>query len=155
LNHWIHFGSWIGFELKAPLPTRVAQNNWRAAVVEHHDRLRESIVQTLQRHTGNAVLALHSWDAFCDEVAAPDLDVLVLDLDLPEFGGLAACRAARQRHPNACLIAMSAAARTADRIAALDAGADQLLSKPLSGEELMADIRRLHVRRGAGHPTIF
>lgn len=101
------------------------------------------------------MLALHSWDAFCDAVAAPDLDVLVLDLDLPEFGGLEACRAARQRHPNACLIAMSAAALTADRIAALDAGADQLLSKPLSGEELMADIRRLRVRPGSVDTAIF
>ncbi len=67
-------------------------------------------------------------------------DVILLDMNMPGMGGMAACRAIRASS-EAAIIVLSVRDREADKIAALDAGADDYITKPFSVNELMARIR--------------
>lgn len=73
-------------------------------------------------------------------------DVVLLDLDLPDGSGLAALRAARARKDHTPVLVLTAYNRIDDRIAGLDAGADDYLGKPFDLREIEARLRAL-VRR--------
>lgn len=75
-------------------------------------------------------------------------DLVVLDLMLPGMGGLEVCRRLRQRVA-VPVIMLTALGRESDRIAGLDLGADDYLSKPFSARELTARIRAV-LRRATG-----
>ncbi len=75
-------------------------------------------------------------DAF--QVRAPDL--IVLDLGLPDIDGTEVCRRVRERSA-APIIILSARGAEADKVAALDLGADDYVTKPFGPEELLARIR--------------
>ena len=80
--------------------------------------------------------------------AAP-FDAVVLDLGLPDGSGLALLQRARQRGLATPVIIATARDRVADRIAGLDAGADDYMVKPVDLDELNARLRALE-RRAAG-----
>ena len=80
------------------------------------------------------------------ERAVPDL--LVLDLGLPGLDGLAVCRRVREKGLSVPILVLTARDAVADRVAGLDAGADDYLVKPFASEELVARLRAL-LRRGA------
>jgi two-component system response regulator MprA len=80
------------------------------------------------------------------ERSAPDL--LVLDIGLPGVGGLAVCRRLRDKGLALPILLLTARDAVADRVAGLDAGADDYLVKPFAPEELLARVRAL-LRRGA------
>jgi DNA-binding response OmpR family regulator len=80
--------------------------------------------------------------------AAP-FDAVVLDLGLPDGSGLALLQRARQRGLATPVIIATARDRVADRIAGLDAGADDYMVKPIDLDELNARLRALE-RRAAG-----
>jgi two-component system, OmpR family, KDP operon response regulator KdpE len=67
-------------------------------------------------------------------------DLAVLDLNMPGMGGLAACRAIRT-DANVAIIMLTVRNSEGDKIAALDAGADDFVTKPFSTPELLARIR--------------
>ena len=75
-------------------------------------------------------------DAF--QLRAPDL--IVLDLGLPDMDGTEVCRRVRERSA-APIIVLSARGAEADKVAALDLGADDYVTKPFGPEELLARIR--------------
>ena len=72
---------------------------------------------------------------------APDL--VVLDVMLPDLDGLEVCRRLRAGEPNLPIILLTAKDRVPDRVAGLDAGADDYLVKPFAFDELLARIRAL------------
>jgi len=74
------------------------------------------------------------------EVASRQPDVVVLDLGLPDMDGLEVLRRVRE-WSKVPVIVLSARGREADKVAALDAGADDYVSKPFGAEELLARIR--------------
>ena len=77
-------------------------------------------------------------------------DAVVLDLNLPDGSGLTALRAARARGDRTAVVVLTARNRTDERIAGLDAGADDYLGKPFELAELAARLRALSRRvRGA------
>ncbi|MDB5931419.1 MAG: two component transcriptional regulator, winged helix family [Polaromonas sp.] len=76
-------------------------------------------------------------------------DLLLLDLGLPRRDGLEVLRALRQRHDRLPVLIATARDGVADRIAGLDAGADDYVVKPFDIDELLARIRAL-LRRSAG-----
>ena len=76
-------------------------------------------------------------------------DVIVLDVMLPDHDGFEVCRQLRARGRWAPVLMLTARDAVPDRIAGLDAGADDYLTKPFSFSELLARLRAL-VRRGAG-----
>jgi two-component system KDP operon response regulator KdpE len=86
------------------------------------------------------------------QVAAADLpDLVILDLDLPDMDGTEVTRSLRE-WTNVPLIVISSRDREEDKIAALDAGADDYLTKPFGAGELMARIRSV-LRRSSNPVT--
>jgi two-component system response regulator MprA len=79
------------------------------------------------------------------ERSVPDL--LVLDVTMPDLDGLAVCRRLRQAGLGLPILLLTARDAVADRVAGLDAGADDYLVKPFASEELLARARAL-LRRG-------
>ena len=80
--------------------------------------------------------------------AAP-YDVMLLDLGLPRRDGLAVLRSARGRGSTVPVLVATARDAVGDRVAGLDAGADDYIVKPFDSDELLARIRAL-IRRSAG-----
>ena len=72
---------------------------------------------------------------------APDADVMVLDLGLPDLDGVDVLRRVRERDVETQIIVLTARAELADRVHGLEHGADDYLVKPFALEELLARIR--------------
>lgn len=77
-------------------------------------------------------------------------DIVVLDLGLPKRDGLAVLRGLRERGVRIPVLVATARDAVRDRIAGLDAGADDYVLKPFDIDELLARMRAL-IRRSAGH----
>jgi two-component system OmpR family response regulator len=76
---------------------------------------------------------------------------IVLDLLLPDIDGFEVCRRVRAAHDGTPLLMLTARASVSDRVAGLDAGADDCLNKPFSFDELLARMRAIIGRdRGDG-----
>ena len=83
---------------------------------------------------------------------AGDVDVMVLDLTMPNLGGLDVCRRLREQGSALPILVLTARHSTADRVTGLDAGADDYLVKPFALEELLARLRVLVRRFGPAPP---
>ncbi|MEW2166704.1 response regulator transcription factor [Streptomyces sp. NPDC007084] len=77
-------------------------------------------------------------------------DVLVLDVMMPGIDGLQVCRVLRAEGDRTPILMLTALVETADRIAGLDAGADDYVVKPFDVEEVFARLRALLRRTGSG-----
>lgn len=82
-------------------------------------------------------------------------DLVILDIILPTLDGVAVCRSLRQRGSKVPVLMLTALDAVEDRVAGLDAGADDYLGKPFAASELLARVRAL-LRRGVteGAPLI-
>jgi DNA-binding response OmpR family regulator len=85
--------------------------------------------------------------------AAEEYDVIVLDLMLPELDGFEVCRRLRAGGVDTPVIIVTARDAVADRVTALDAGADDVLVKPFAFDELLARLRALGRRGRSRHLT--
>jgi two-component system OmpR family response regulator len=85
---------------------------------------------------------------------AHDYDAIVLDVMLPGLDGFATCATLRARGIWAPVLMLTARDAVEDRVAGLDAGADDYLIKPFSLAELRARLRALVRRGGAERPTV-
>ena len=104
--------------------------------------MRESLVRGL-RFEGYEVTAVTEGGAAIDAAEADRPDVAVLDVMMPHVDGLTACRVLRQRHPDLPILMLTARHEVRDRVAGLDAGADDYLVKPYAMSELAARLRAL------------
>jgi len=84
-------------------------------------------------------------------IAMNDFDVILLDLGLPDVSGLDVIRAVRRRAMTP-IIVLSARTGSADKVAALDLGADDYVTKPFSIDELLARLRAATRRASATEP---
>jgi two-component system, OmpR family, KDP operon response regulator KdpE len=82
------------------------------------------------------------------EVQTGRFDAVLLDVNMPGIGGVAACREIRKKAPRLQILMLTVRNREADKIEALDAGADDYITKPFSIGELVARLRSA-VRRSA------
>jgi two-component system response regulator MprA len=80
-------------------------------------------------------------------------DVLVLDVMMPGIDGLQVCRVLRAEGDRTPILMLTALVETADRIAGLDAGADDYVVKPFDVEEVFARLRALLRRTGDGNAS--
>jgi two-component system KDP operon response regulator KdpE len=94
----------------------------------------------LLRSRGYAVATAMSGRAALDALQRDKPDLIVLDLGLPDTDGIEICRLIRDGTATP-IIVLSARGKEADKVAALDAGADDYVTKPFGTEELMARIR--------------
>lgn len=94
-------------------------------------------------HGGNDALAL----------LRPELDVLILDLNLPEVDGIAVLERLRPRFPRLPVLVLTGRSRAESTVLALESGADDCLIKPFSYLELLARVRAL-MRRNQSNQSI-
>jgi two-component system OmpR family response regulator len=97
---------------------------------------------------GHAVDVARTGDEAVWMAQAAELDAIVLDVVLPGIDGIEVCRRIRENGVWAPVLMLTARDGVDDRVAGLDAGADDYLPKPFSFAELLARLRAL-VRRGA------
>jgi two-component system, OmpR family, response regulator MprA len=88
-------------------------------------------------------------------VAAERPDAVVLDVVMPQVGGLEVCRELRAGGDDLPVLVLTARHEIADRVAGLDAGADDYLVKPFALEELLARLRALLRRSDAEADEVF
>ena len=119
----------------------------RILVVDDEPQILRSLRTTLAAH-GYDVQTAASGEEAVTLVEGHMPDLVVLDLVLPGISGLDVCRYLRERSPVPILI-LSARGDERDKVAALDLGADDYLTKPFGVNELLARIRAA-LRRAAG-----
>ena len=108
-------------------------------VVEDDTSVRNLISTTLKAHDYRFITAATGESAVM-EAASHNPDILLLDLGLPDIDGVEVIRRIRS-WSNAPIIVISARSEDSDKIDALDAGADDYLTKPFSVDELLARLR--------------
>ncbi len=121
----------------------------RVLLIEDDERLLETLASSL-RVAGYAV------DASSDGIEGLYLgeefpiDLAIIDLGLPEMPGLDVIRELRSRGRDFPILVLTARSEWQDKVAGLEAGADDYLTKPFHIEELMARVNAL-MRRSGGH----
>ncbi len=118
----------------------------RVLVVEDYEPLARSVAKGL-REAGYAVDVTGDGEEALGFTETNPYDALVLDLMLPKVDGLTILRKLRSRGDRAAVLLLTARDRVADRVAGLDAGADDYLVKPFEFAELLARLRALIRRR--------
>jgi len=118
-------------------------------VVDDDRAVRESLRRSLSFNGYQVGLAEDGVQAL-SQVSARQPDALVLDVAMPKLDGLATCRALRAAGNDVPILVLTARDAVSDRVAGLDAGADDYLVKPFALEELLARLRALLRRSTAG-----
>jgi len=122
----------------------------RILILDSDQNARSSLCELLSRHEYQVLKASsgRQMDAIMSEL---EVDLVVLDIMLPDEGGLSICGRLRNRNPAPGLVVVSAFAEESDIVVGLELGADDYLAKPYRPRELLARIRAvLRRRREAG-----
>jgi len=114
----------------------------RVLVAEDDRGVRESLVRAL-RFEGYEVIAVSDGGQALAAFADHEPDVVVLDVMMPVVDGLEVCRQLRTRHHELPILMLTARHEVRDRVAGLDAGADDYIVKPYALDELAARLRAL------------
>jgi two-component system response regulator MprA len=122
----------------------------RILVVDDDRAVRESLRRSLSFNGYTVDLAVDGMDAL-EKVTAARPDALVLDVMMPRLDGLEVCRRLRSTGDDLPILVLTARDSVSERVAGLDAGADDYLPKPFALEELLARLRAL-LRRRAPDP---
>lgn len=125
----------------------------RILVVEDDDGIAVPLLRTLDRE-GYVVERVAEGAAALDR-ATPEVDLVVLDLGLPDMDGLDVCRRLREADFTGGIIILTARDGELDRVVGLDVGADDYIAKPFALAELLARLRALLRRAGAAAPAAF
>ena len=113
-------------------------------VVEDDSPVRNLIVTTLKTHDYKYITA-ENGNAAIMEASSHNPEIVLLDLGLPDIDGVEVIKTIRS-WSNMPIIVLSARSEDSDKIEALDAGADDYLTKPFSIEELLARLRVIQRR---------
>ncbi|ADB49992.1 response regulator transcription factor [Conexibacter woesei] len=120
----------------------------RILVVDDEPAVRTALERALRLDGYEVALAADGQEAL-DALAGVAPDAVVLDLLMPQVGGVEVCRRLRAAGDRTPVLMLTARDRIADRVSGLDAGADDYLVKPFALEELSARLRALLRRAGA------
>lgn len=120
----------------------------RVLVVEDEERIARFVKVGLEEDS-YAVDVVNDGSAALDWVAGTSYDIVLLDVMLPGLTGIEVCRIMRERGISTPILMLTARDEIDDRVAGLDAGADDYLPKPFAFKELLARIRAL-IRRSSG-----
>ncbi|MGW0227920.1 response regulator transcription factor [Actinopolymorpha singaporensis] len=119
----------------------------RVLVVDDDDAVRLALSRALTRDGHEVAEAADGTEAL-EALGGGQPDVVILDVLMPEPNGLEVCRRVRARGDRVPILMLTARDLVEDRVAGLDAGADDYLVKPFALDELRARVRAL-LRRGA------
>jgi two-component system, OmpR family, response regulator TctD len=108
-----------------------------------------SWLERLLRKSHYAIDCVHDGESADEAIRATDYALVILDLALPDFGGLEVLRRLRKRGQAMPVLILTADDTLASRVSGLDCGADDYLAKPFDAAELEARIRAQLRRTGA------
>ena len=111
-------------------------------VADDEQAVRESLRRSLRFNGYDVVLAVDGEDAL-DQIRTEQPDLTILDLMMPKLDGLGVCRTLRSSGYDGPILMLTARDGVSDRVAGLDAGADDYLPKPFALEELLARVGSL------------
>ena len=114
----------------------------RILVVDDDRAVRESLRRSLS-FNGYSVELAHDGLEALEMIASDRPDALVLDVMMPRLDGLEVCRQLRSTGDDLPILVLTARDSVSERVAGLDAGADDYLPKPFALEELLARMRAL------------
>ncbi len=118
----------------------------RILIAEDDEAVRSAIRRALE-HEGYEVTVAEDGARALEISKSMPPDLYLLDVMMPKVDGLSVCRTLRQRGDTTPIIVVTARHLVSDRVAGLDAGADDYLVKPFALDELLARVRAL-LRRG-------
>lgn len=133
--------------LCSPCPGTLRNVTASVLVAEDDRAVREALVRALTLE-GYRVQAVGDGAAALEALRVSPPDVVLLDIMMPVLDGLTVCRVLRGERNTVPVLMLTARSDTGDRVAGLDAGADDYLVKPYALEELLARVRAL-LRRSA------
>jgi two-component system response regulator MprA len=125
-----------------------ANNQQFSVVVAEDDPSVRKAVQRVLELEGYTVTAVNDGQAALDTILVKTPDAAVLDVMMPFLDGLSVCKELRHRGNRTPILLLTARHEVGDRVAGLDAGADDYLVKPFAIDELLARVRAL-LRRHA------
>lgn len=121
---------------------RVFVDSRKVLIAEDDSSVRKAVQRVLELEN-YAVTAVNDGKAALEALANSRFDLAVLDVMMPFADGLTVCREARHRGINIPILLLTARVEVGDRVAGLDAGADDYLVKPFVIDELLARCRAL------------
>jgi len=122
----------------------------RVLVVDDERAVRESLRRALELEGYDVELAADGREALGRLEAGPDPDAVILDVLMPQVDGLEVCEELRRSGSRLPVLMLTARAEVENRVAGLDAGADDYLTKPFALAELLARLRALLRRTSDG-----
>ena len=132
-----------------------ANNQQFSVVIAEDDPSVRKAVQRVLELEGYTITAVNDGQAALDTILVKTPDAAVLDVSMPFLDGLSVCKELRHRGNRTPILLLTARHEVGDRVAGLDAGADDYLVKPFSIDELLARVRALLRRReSAGANTV-
>jgi DNA-binding response OmpR family regulator len=125
----------------------------RILIVEDEHKIAQSLKKGLEQETYAVDLAFTGIDGF-DLASTEDYDLIILDLMLPGMDGVTICQKLRSDGIHTPILMLTAKGQIEDKVAGLNTGADDYLTKPFAFEELLARIKALSRRPKDGIGTI-
>ena len=114
----------------------------RILIAEDDKGVRTSLTRALTFQNYN-VIAVNDGAQALEAIDAQLPDLVILDVSMPHVDGLTACRMIREKHRSLPILMLTARTEVSDRVAGLDAGADDYVVKPFALEELSARVRSM------------
>ncbi len=133
-------------------PNNAASNKSFKVVLAEDDPAVRNAVQRVLELEGYSVVVTKDGVAALDAILSNTPDAVVMDVMMPFSDGLSICRELRRRANRTPVLLLTARHEVGDRVAGLDAGADDYLVKPFSIDELLARVRAL-LRRNTSNTT--
>jgi len=124
----------------------------RVLVIEDEKKVADFIKRGLKEEGYSVDVAYDSEEGHF-QVSSNEYDVIILDLMLPKIDGISLCRKLRQENITTPILMLTAKDSVKDKVAGLDSGANDYLTKPFSFEELLARIRALLRKSETAIPT--
>lgn len=128
-------------------------NDNRKIVVAEDDQSVRNALQKILELEGFKVIAVKDGVAALETILMSEPRAAVIDVMMPFTDGLSVCRELRHRKNRTPILLLTARAEIGDRVAGLDAGADDYLVKPFSIDELLARVRAL-LRRNSSSESL-
>ncbi|MEZ5302420.1 MAG: response regulator transcription factor [Verrucomicrobiales bacterium] len=124
----------------------------RLLIAEDEPAMRTALTDLLEAE-GYRTIAANDGAQALNRALREKPDLILLDVMMPKVDGFSVCKALRKAGANAPILMLTARGQITDRVAGLDAGADDYLPKPFSSAELLARVRALLRRRQRNEPV--